>query len=177
MKSITRIRSYWDNAPWAKVVQALAISKLDYSNSLPADLPQCSLLKLRVARHSAAHLISGTSSRTHITPVLTQSHWLPLDLRIQYKIATLAFESLNWGLEPWYLMKHLIHNNRKYTRSTTAGKLVTPRTKVKVGNLEFASWAPDFGTHSQLCFENADLLTLFKSRLKTHPCLVSISAD
>ena len=47
IKNISRINTC------ARIVQALAISKLDYANSLLVGLPKCALRRLRVAQNSA----------------------------------------------------------------------------------------------------------------------------
>ena len=38
----------------------------------------------------------------HVTPCLIELHWLPINFRVDYKIALLAFKCLN-GLAPKYL--------------------------------------------------------------------------
>lgn len=168
IKSISRIRHYLDNTTCARLVQALVTTKLDYCNSLLAGLPHCALHKLRVAQHSAARVVSGASRRQHITPVLKQLHWLPLDLRIQYKLGTLIYQSLYSESSPSYLTELLIQNNRRNTRSATSGKLIVPRSKKKVGDRAFATYGPRLWNTLPGVLRDADTLSAFKSSLKTH---------
>ena len=95
----------------------------------------------RVAQHSAACLISRTSRKFHITPVLKQLHWLPLDLRARYKM-TLVYKTLNSATAPIYLKEILYKNTCRFTMSTTSGKLDILRTKRKVGDRSFAAYGP-----------------------------------
>ena len=64
-----------DNA-CAKVVQALANSRLNYANSLLAGLPQSTLNNFRVSHNSAARLVGRSSRSTRISPVSRQLNWL-----------------------------------------------------------------------------------------------------
>ena len=52
--------------------------------------------------HIAAHLITGSSRRDHITPVLKNLHWLPVKLCITFNILLLTNKILN-GQSPSYL--------------------------------------------------------------------------
>jgi len=50
-------------------------------------------------QNAAARLVSGTRRSEHITPVLRQLHWLPVQQRIEFKMAVLVYKALN-GLSP-----------------------------------------------------------------------------
>ena len=77
-------------------------SKLDYCNSLAYGLPKYLLQKLQFVQNAAARLITGIRKHDHITPILMDLHWLPVNERIQFKILLLTFKSLN-GLAPVYI--------------------------------------------------------------------------
>jgi len=50
----------------------------------------CVIRKLQGVQNAAARLITGACKFDHITPILLDLHWLPVHLRIKYKIAMLA---------------------------------------------------------------------------------------
>ena len=54
-----------------------------------AGLPDATIRLLQRVQNSAARLVAGVSSREHITPVLHQLHWLPVEYRIKYKLGVL----------------------------------------------------------------------------------------
>jgi len=56
----------------------------------------------RSFQNAAIRLITGTSRRDHITPVLRQLHWLPVRHRVEFKLAVSVFKALH-GLARWYL--------------------------------------------------------------------------
>ena len=67
------------------VIHAFIRSRLDYCNSLYLGLPQLLLSRLQLVQNSAARLLTGSSKRDHITPILASLHWLPIQHRIHLK--------------------------------------------------------------------------------------------
>src|SRR6266581_4821157 len=86
---------------------ALVHTKLDYCNSLFYSLPKSSIHRLQLLQNSLARVvIPSTLRHHHITPVLKRLHWLPVELRIKYKIASITYKSLHNQL-PSYLYELL----------------------------------------------------------------------
>ena len=51
--------------------------------------------------------ITGKASVNNITPVLMSLHWLPIDLRIEFKILIITYKTLH-GLAPAYIEDLLV---------------------------------------------------------------------
>lgn len=68
-----------------KVVHAFVSSRLDYCNSLFTSLDKSSLSRLQAVQNAAARLLTRSTQRAHITPILCSLHWLPIDFRIRFK--------------------------------------------------------------------------------------------
>ena len=83
---IGKIRKYITEATTKNLVQVNVISLLDYCNCLLTGLPSYLISKLQRVQNSAARLIKQTGRFNHITPVLRDLHWLPIEFRIDYKI-------------------------------------------------------------------------------------------
>ena len=67
--------------------------------------------------------ILGVGKFSHITPALYELHWLPVSLRIDYKILLLTFKCI-FGLAPTYLSDLIsIKSNSLYSLRST-GKLL-----------------------------------------------------
>ena len=51
-------------------------------NALLLGLPKSKLKRIQLAQNAAARLIKGLRKNDHITPVLKDMHWLPIEQRI-----------------------------------------------------------------------------------------------
>uniref|UniRef100_A0A6I8NDJ2 RNA-directed DNA polymerase n=1 Tax=Ornithorhynchus anatinus TaxID=9258 RepID=A0A6I8NDJ2_ORNAN len=100
--NIAKIRPFLSTQTATLLLRALVISRLDYCVSLLSDLPSSSLAPLRSILHSAARLIFLQKRSGHVTPLLKQLQWLPIDLRSKQKLLTLGFKALH-HLAPSYL--------------------------------------------------------------------------
>ena len=97
--------------------------RIDYCNSLLANLPNCVLSKLQKVQNVAACILTRSSDVHGISPVHIDIHWLPIPLRICYKINLLTFKCLH-ELGPPYL-KNLLspYQLERNLRSATKGLL------------------------------------------------------
>ena len=80
-------------------IHAFVTSRLDYCNSLLSGLPQNLLQKLLYVQNFGARLLSFTQKTEHITPILKELHWLPVAVRIEFKILVLVFKAYH-GIAP-----------------------------------------------------------------------------
>ena len=51
--------------------------------------------RLQSVQNAAARFVTGTRRRDHITPVLSQLHWLPVRQRVEFKLALLVCKALH----------------------------------------------------------------------------------
>ena len=78
IRQIYRIRKFLSQESVVKLVSCFVVSRLDYCNSLPADLPTESIQTLQNVQNCAARYVLGMRKREHITPALKNIHWLPV---------------------------------------------------------------------------------------------------
>ena len=150
------------------LVHAFITSRLDSCNALLHGLPDDQVRRLQLIQNTAARLVTRTRKHEHITPVLRRLHWLPVRERIDYKILLLAFKGLH-GLAPRYLAELLVQNRpHKALRSTSANKLVVPRTFLKTyGDRAFCYAAPKLWNSLPLHLRPCDSLVSVKAGLNT----------
>ena len=91
LRNIGSIRHLLTDSAAAQLVHALITSRLDYCNSLLYGLPDCRLDKLQRIQNIAARMVARTPKFDHITPVLRSLHWLPVRLRILFKLLLLVY--------------------------------------------------------------------------------------
>jgi len=95
-------------------------------------------------RCCAARLLTNTQRRDHVTPVLRQLHWLPVQRRVEFKIACMAHQSLT-STAPTYLsadIQLVSEHGRRHLRSSSYRTLAVPRTRTTLGDTSFAVAGP-----------------------------------
>jgi hypothetical protein len=78
-----------------KLAVAFILSRLDYCNAVLADIPDEKIAKLQRIQNSAARLVLHKSKRDSTTALLRTLHWLPVNARIKYKVATLCHQCIH----------------------------------------------------------------------------------
>ena len=82
----------------------LLLHKLDYCNSLLYGLSKNVIEQLSRVQNAAARVVTLSPKFCHITEdytCLKNLHWLPIDLRVEFKILTVTYKTLH-GLAPAY---------------------------------------------------------------------------
>ena len=149
---------------------SFVLSRLDYCNATLAGLPATHIARLQRIQNNtvAARLVLQKSKRQHVTPLLKQLHWLPIQTRIDYKLATLAFRHFDGSL-PEYLSSRLdIYLPSRYLRSSNDRLLKAPHWKLKsFGYRSFSYQGPVVWNSLPTDLKLSSSLSSFKSRLKT----------
>ena len=82
---IGKLRTLSDNACFEKLVQHTFISlRLDYCNSNLYGWPSYEIQILQSVQNAAARLITHSKKYDHITPILKELHWLPVEEKIYF---------------------------------------------------------------------------------------------
>ena len=87
--SVGNVSEYLDGPTEEKMINATVTSRLDYCNSLIYG--QSHIHQLQCCQNNAAGIISKRRKFDHISPVLRELHWLPVEHRISYKILLLTY--------------------------------------------------------------------------------------
>ena len=86
LHTISTIRSSITQDAAVKLVLALVISSLDFTNPLLLlELPDCVMSRLQKVQNAAARMAVRAGRRDHISPILRRLHWLFHGQRIVYK--------------------------------------------------------------------------------------------
>ena len=89
LRNISKIRKYLSTDAAKSLVHALVTSRFDCCNSLLYGCKKSSIQCLQRLQNYAARVICKVSKYDHITPILKELHWLPVQARIEYKLLTL----------------------------------------------------------------------------------------
>ncbi len=106
---ISRIRNLLTLEASKTLVHSLITLCLDYCYSVLAGLPDCDIERLQCIQNAAARLIS-CCWKFHISPVLEQLHFLPIQQCITFKVLVLPYEALH-DMAPQYksLLTQYVH--------------------------------------------------------------------
>jgi len=168
LRQIGHIRQYLNICATKSLVNALVTSRIDYCNSLLNGVPKVILNKLQHVQNTAARLITRTSRRSHITPILKELHWLPIQQRIQYKLLVLTFKALH-DEAPAYIKNLLqVYKPNRNLRSQNTTALVVPKTRKVCGDRSFVASAPRLWNLLPEGIKDSVSIATFKKSLKTH---------
>ena len=95
LKNIGKIRDLIDKDIAHMLVQSFVTSRLDYCNCLYAGVPFYHLERLQKIQNKAARLVLRKDRKYDSKELLRLLHWLPVQKRVDFKIACLVFKSLN----------------------------------------------------------------------------------
>jgi hypothetical protein len=93
LRCLARIKKFLTPQCLVTLIHAFITSRLDYANSLYLGAPQYVIDRLQSVQNAAARLISNCRKSEHITPVLYNLHWLPVQQRIKFKVLLIIFKS------------------------------------------------------------------------------------
>jgi hypothetical protein len=179
IRDLRRIRPHLDLETASTIATALVHSKLDYCNSLYLGLPKTELGRLQHIQNALGRVVANTKRRDHITPTLQSLHWLKIQERITYKIASITYDVLSTS-KPAYLSKLLAVQPARSTRSSKLITLSRPAvtSNRSVLNRSFRYSAPilwnalpaELRCPKDLSSPGTNLLSkaTFLSKLKTH---------
>jgi hypothetical protein len=170
LRKIGYIRKYLTRDATKSLVNGLVTSRLDYCNALLYGLPKTTLNRLQTVQNTAARIISKTSRFCHITPIIKELHWLPIDCRIKYKILTLTYKALHDQAPPYInSMLELYRPGRALRSQDDALTLVHPRRKtMSYGDRCFSACAPHLWNPIPMSLRQSGSFVAFKKGLKTY---------
>ena len=138
-------------------------------NAIPFGLPKDQIQRLQLKQNTAARLVTRTKPSEHISPVLFDLHWLPVNFRIQYKLMLLTYRVVN-GIAPPYIYELLDFYNptRPGLRSANKTLLVQPKSTRSWGDRAFSVAAPRIWNSLPNFIRCCSSIESFKSLLKKH---------
>jgi hypothetical protein len=144
-------------------------SRLDYCNSLYAGMTKENFTKLQRVQNSLARVLLRRGKSDHTAAALTELHWLPVEHRVTYKLALLAFR-IKTTNQPAYLRELLVDYVPPRTlRSSSKHLLVETKTVSVLGSRGFRHSAATAWNNLPDNIRDPNLsLDSFKRKLKTH---------
>ncbi|KAL3048655.1 hypothetical protein OYC64_007248 [Pagothenia borchgrevinki] len=114
LRNIDKLRPTLTLSDAEKLVHALLIG-----------IPNKRIQKLQNIQNSAARILMRVRKYDHITPILKSLHWLPVELRLEFKVSVLTHQCVH-GTAPPYLKALLTPNTTLRTTRSSNSKLLRP---------------------------------------------------
>ena len=117
----------------------------------------------------AARLIFKASKRQHVSPLLSDLHWLSIENRIKYKISTVCFNIISGSAPPYLSELVQLYTPSRNLRSSSDSRIlrVPIRRKITQGQRAFSYYGPVVWNTLPFHIRHAQTLASFKSLLKT----------
>jgi len=151
----------------SSVAAAIVQSRVNYANSLLYGTLTTNIYSMH---KTLSRIVPSNSPYYHLSADsrLAQLHWLPLDMRIKFKIATLTYKILS-SAQPTYL-HHLLqpYIPIRSICSTRQQLLHIPPLTTNFSRRAFRLAAPTVWNKIPLTIRESGTLNTFKRLLKSH---------
>ena len=140
----------------------------DYCNSILHGTSAGNLGRIQRVINTLARVVSGARKRDHITPVLTDLHWLPIASRIRFKVALQTFKTLTTK-KPEYLADILsFQTASRSLRSSSTNRLHVDVARTSFVSRAFRHVAPSVWKRSPRSLDwRFTIFGFFQKQLKT----------
>ena len=169
-RALSHIRKSISDKTALTVASTMVGARLDYCNSILYGASKSNLQKLQRVQNSLARIVTGTRRIEHITPVLARLHWLPIAMRVEYKVALLTFKVVTTQ-QPGCLndLVKLHAPARQLRSSSRVNRLQLDTAKTQLASRAFRYAAPTVWNSlpSELTTDLSSL-SRFKTGLKTY---------
>jgi len=169
-------RTYETNQFTPSLVIILVLSSTDawlstdacmQPDSLYIESTTATLQKLQLVQNNAARIVLQAPRRSDVNSLLQTLHWLPVEQRINYKLAVLTLKTQQRHL------RSIWASASRYALQRTQHSIVVRPTAVRAISTDIIA-RRSFSTAATLTWNslppavlNCDSLSIFKSRLKT----------
>ena len=124
-----------------RLISALVVSRLDYSNAMLSGLPSTTLDPLRRVLNAVICLVAGLGPRDHVTEQVKKLLWLPIKDRINFKLCLMQHADVTSQC-PQYI-RDIVHPlptlpGRNRLRAAARGQFDIPRTRTVFGERAFS---------------------------------------
>jgi hypothetical protein len=133
------------------------------------NMTQKTFKRLQRMQNALARVVCNAPYRCSSLPLLKSLHWLPVEERVEYKIAAMTYK-VRLYQQPSYLLEYInLYQPARSLRSSNCLLLtVPPVTKTKTATRAFRFAAPTIWNSLPTAVRESSSLPQFRRRLKAH---------
>ena len=167
IRALRHIRSVLTDDTARTIAASLVGSRLDYANSILYGSSKHNIARVQRIQNALAKVVIGSCPTGHSNSRLQILHWLPIEYRIQYKLAVLTFNART-STSPYYLSS-LINNYHpsRSLRSSNRHLLDVPRSKSVFSSRGFRTAGPQIWNNLPDSVRQSESINVFRTNLKT----------
>ena len=170
IRAFRQIRAALTDDMAKAVGTSLVQSRLDYANSVLYGVAASHLNKLQHVQNTLARVVLRSNYSRPPAQLLSELHWLPIESRIKFKLATITYKTLSTS-QPQYLRSSLqAHIPTRNTRFADQQPLAKPYCSTEFGRRAFSYAAPLVWNAIPLEIRLSPSVSSFKRHLKTLFC-------
>ena len=155
-----------DDQTASLITHAFINSRLEYANSILLGSPNYVINKLQRIQNSFARIVLQSDCQAHSEPLLRQLHWLPVQSRIRFKLATITDKAL-YTNSPQYLASLIYyHQPVRSLRSSNQHYHLPTKCTTNFGSRTFRCSAPAIWNSIPLVIRSLQTIDAFKRGLK-----------
>ena len=138
LRQIRSIRRCLSSQACTTLVTCLIFAWLDYCNTVFASRSRREINRLQSVQNAPVRLVAGARKYDHVTPLLLERHWLPIEQRVLFKLGVTMFKIVN-NMAPSYLSEYAkpvssLSSSSLRLRSADDSQLFVPRTRTTYGD-------------------------------------------
>ena len=165
---INRIKENFDRATRHIVVQALALSLVNYGNIVWGTTCNSHILRVQKMQNFAAKVIDGKAKKfDHVTPILNELRWLTTEKQITFDSAVTVYKSLR-KLSPDHLPSFPLVNTVTRSNTRQQNNLYVPKVNTDSGARSLAVRGPKTWNDLPEHVKVSNTMATFKMRLHDH---------
>ena len=177
IRALRHIRASLTTEASKTIAAAIVGSRFDFCNSLMAGTSVSNVTRPQRVQNTLARVVAQKLRFCHITPVLSDLHWLPVRHKISFKIATVTFRVLQ-SQQPSYLSSLILrYVPARPLRSSSSFSICAPHVKplLQLPN-HFHLLLQIFGMHCQtICLPFQLFLLLEELSNITYSALLTLT--
>ena len=166
--SLRHIRKLIDKDTAATLACSIVSSRLDYCNALLYGITNKNMNRLQRVQNSLARVVCNAPYRSSSLPLRRALHWLPVEQRVQHKIAVMTYK-VRLYQQPLYLREYINdYLPARSLRSTDKMLLTTVTIKTETATRAFRAAAQKIWNNLPVTVKTATTINQFSRLLKGH---------
>ena len=165
---LNRIKDRIERDVRIKVVQALALSLINYCSKIWGTTSKTQIQRVQKLQNFAAKIAIGNVRKyDHVTPHIKELKWLKIEQKCLYDTCIFVYKILRKQIPSWLLKLTTVRNvNPVMTRQQN--DLFIPRTRTYTGARDTAVRGPMLWNNLPNLVKDGCSLGVFKNKLKEH---------